>query len=455
MKTLPSIRPGFLRAVAHGAAFFAMLISHPLAWADDPPATPAAAKDHVLFVGTDLSVKQDEKFYKVVGATKKALKIEKDHSIKDVRLSGAPSVKINKGVKLSNRSATISKVQTESVDRVSAKAQLAAMQASMALSDEWGDNEDRLHGKMTLLSAVAINRGPNATRGSDVTAAGLEAQQAEARANYLAALPNLDNLTTVTSTMLIDNIMHGDPIDDEVTLDASALPGLNLMGGAQLGDGGSSGSSSVDISKGNVATGNAEVELTFDVSSPEPLENAYIVVVANYASLTKPNEVARQISAQEFARIDSQPKKVKMTHAAAMNRLPFKKFDIALFANGQEIATNLSEKRMGLTADQAYQFFLIDYLRSHKGATVPPTPMLMTPRTEFRRQVEKTETNQTIHASVDKTGKVLAISTDAAGKEPVPAAVDAALQKVRFMPALEKGIPVDGHLKMRIADLIR
>jgi hypothetical protein len=249
--------------------------------------------------------------------------------------------------------------------------------------------------------------------------------------------------------------MQPDLFDDDVTLDASALPGLNLTGGAKLGDSGSSGGSNIDVSKSNVATGTAEVELTFELSSREPLENAYILVVANYASLTKPNEVARQISAQNFERIDSKPKRVKMTHAAAMNRLPFKKFDIALFANGQEVATNLSEKRMALTSDQAYQFFLIDYLTSHKGATVPPTPMLMTPRSEFRQRLEKTETNQAIHASVDKSGTVVALSVDTAGKEPVPASIEEALKNVRFMPALEKGAPIDGHLKMRIADLIR
>ena len=421
---------------------------------ENAPIAPAT-KDHVLFVGTDLSVKQDGKFYHVVGATKKTLKIEKDHALADVRLSGGANIRINKGVKLSNLSATIGHVQTESVDRESARAQLAAMHASMALTNEVSDHEDRLNGPMTVLSAVAIRPHPEFARRGTESFENFKQIEADATAAYVAALPALDQLRTSTSTFLAQNIIHADPIDDEVTLDASALPGLNLLGGSAIGESRSSASTSAALSQNNVPSGSAEVDLTFDVSSPEPIENAYIVVVANYASPGKSSEVARQISAREFAHIDSHPQRVKMRHAASINRLPFKKFDIGLFANGQEVATNLSEKRLTLTNDQAFQFFLIDYLSTHQGATLPPTPMLMTPRAEFRRQVEKTETNQTIYANVDKTGNVLSTSTDAAGTQRLSSSVESALQKVRFLPALNNGTPVEGRIKVTLAQLAK
>ncbi|MEO6002569.1 MAG: hypothetical protein ABIS43_05405 [Opitutus sp.] len=408
--------------------------------------TSSGAKDHVLFVGTDLSVGQDGKFYRVVGATKKTLKIEKDHAVADVRLSGGANIRINKGVKLSNLSATIGHLQTESVDRESARAQLAAMQASMALMSEAGDKEDRLHGKVTVMSAVAINSGAGISR------ANLDEIQAGVSAAYISALPAIEQSTASVSTLFTQNLMLPG-VEDEVTLDASALPGLHTIGGNGLGESGAGGSSSLSFSKSSTPSASSEVELTFELSSPEPLENAYIVVVANYASPTKPNEVARQISAREFAHIDTHPQRVKMTHAASVNGLPFKKFDMGLFANGQEVATNLSEKRMALTSDQAFQFFLIDYLTAHKGATLPPAPVLMKPRAEIRRQVEKTDANQAIYANVDKMGGVLAITTDAAGTQPLPAAVASALQNVRFMPALQNGAPVEGRVKVTLAQL--
>jgi hypothetical protein len=367
-------------------------------------------------------------------------------------LSGGANIKINKGVKLSNLSAIIGNIQTESIDRESARAQLASMRASMALMDEVSDHEDRLNGPMTILSAVAIRPHPEFARRGTESFENFKKIEADATAAYVAALPALDQLRTATSTVLSQNIMHTDATDDEVTLDASALPGLNLLGGSAVGESGSSGSASA-LSQNSVPDGTAEVELTFDVSSPEPLENAYLVVVANYAALGKSNEVARQISAREFAHIDSRPQRVKMSHAASMNHLPFKKFDIGLFANGQEVATNLSEKRMALTRDQAFQFFLIDYLSTHKGATLPPTPMLMTPRAEFRRQVDKAAAHQTIYAKVDKTGNAVTLSTDDAGTQRLPSSLESALQNVRFLPALNNGAPVEGRVKVTLAQL--
>jgi len=418
-----------------------------------PAATSDEAKDHVLFVGTDLAVKEGNEFCHVVGAKKGSVQIEKGHRLAEVRLGPGANIKVSRGVKLSRLSATISDVRAESIDHASARAQLAAMQASMVLTADASDRADLLQGKMTLLSATGVNMGPGHPVGAEISDANLKVLQGAAASDYRASLPKLDELTSSLSTHLVQNFAHGDTLDDEVTLDASALPGLKLLGDSASNDSTLSGSANPALSQANVSAGSTEVELTFNVSSPTPLDHAYIVVVANYGSTNKPDEVARQISTREFDHIDSHPQRVKMSHAASVNGRPFRKFDMGLYANGQEVATNLSEKRLALTSDQAFQFFLIDYLSSHKGATLPPTAVLMTPRSEFRRQVENIPANQTIYANVDKTGTIATISTDAAGTQRLPSALELALQNVRFMPALEKGAPVNGRVKVTLAQL--
>ncbi|MEO6002570.1 MAG: hypothetical protein ABIZ04_15925 [Opitutus sp.] len=454
MKTLQNFPRKNVRRAAQAAVLLTVVFSIPIARPQTVPETTPPPKDHVLFVGTDLSVKEGGKFYHVVGATKKTLKIEKDGTFTNVGLSGGPNIRINKGVKLSNLSATIGRIKTESIDHESARAQLAAMQSSMALMDAASDDVDRKHGLMMVLSAVQSGPAPVVPGGASasITGPSVKEMQDAAAASYVNSLSDFTRSTAAATTLFNESLMPP-PREDEVTLDASALPGLNLLGGSGLSDSGVGGSTSVASMRSSVPSASTEVELTFDVSSPTPLENAYIVVVANYASPSKPNEVARQISAREFALIDSHPKRVKMSHAASINRLPFKKFDMALFANGQEVATNLSEKRMALTSDQAFQFFLIDYLTAHKGATLPPAPVLMKPRAEIRRAVEKAEKNHTIYANLDKSGNVLVITSDAAGTQPLPASVQSVLQNVRFMPALEKGAPVAGRIKVTLAQL--
>lgn len=73
----------------------------------------------------------------------------------------------------------------------------------------------------------------------------------------------------------------------------------------------------------------------------------------------------------------------------------------------------------------------------------------------MRRQVEKIAKDHTIHANVGKSGTVLALSTDAAGSQRLDSPAESALHHIRFMPGLEKGKPVSGQLKFRIADLTR
>ena len=450
MKATPP-RHSRVRRAALAAALFTPLVSPAVLSAEAAP----EPKDHVLFVGTDLAVKEDGAFYPVVGATNDSLKIDKNHRIEEVRTGKGASIRINRGVKLSSLSATISDVKMQSVDRAAARAQLAAMQSMMMLQQEADDQRDRLQGRMVLASAVAVasGAGSGAPVGADISAANIKAAQGQAAADYTTALPNLSQLTASTSTLLDQTIAHFEPIDDEVTIDASALPGLNLLGGSASGGSGLGTSATNSFVQHNTPSSTAEVELTFEISSPRPLDHAYIVVVANYASLNDPSKLARQISTREFAHLDSHPQRVKMSHAAAVNGLPFKKFEIGLYANGQEVATNLSEKRMPLTADQAFQFFLIDYLSAHKAATLPPAPVLMTPRTEFRHQVEQADANQAIYATVDKMGNTLSLSTDAEGTRKLPAALQTALQDVRFMPALKHGSPVDGRIKVTLAQL--
>jgi hypothetical protein len=280
------------------------------------------------------------------------------------------------------------------------------MKASMLLADEASLTEDRLHGNVIFAGAVGVD--PEASVGAAITAAMIEANKAAANAAYAGGLNDLESISSSANAFMLERTSQA---------------------------------------------GATDVELSFDVSSPEPLDDAYIVVIANYAADNKSGKVAQKVSARAFDRLDSQTRKVTMVHAAKLDGLPFKNFDIGLYSNGQEVATNLSSKRVDLTREQAYEFFLIDYLTGHKDATRPPTPILMAPRAVIRRQIGDADANQPVYATIDKMGKILSISADEAGKVKLPASVEVVMQNVRFMPALNKGDPVEGRVKITLADL--
>jgi hypothetical protein len=290
---------------------------------------------------------------------------------------------------------------------MSARAHLEALKSSMLLSDEANMTADRLQGGVMVASAAGAD-ADSPVAGAAITAAAIEANKAAATAAYTNALPDLASLQSTANSQVMQDVNRSD---------------------------------------------STVVELTFDVSSPTPIENAYIVVVANYGSADRPGKNAQQISVKNFDQLGTQPRSVKMSHATSLNGMPFEKFDIGLYANGVEVATNLSAKRVPLTKDEAYQFFLIEYLTKHKGETRSPAPVLMTSRSAFRRELGQAEMDEVIYAKVDKSGSTLSLSPDKAGSKKLPAPLEVALQDVRFMPALENGKPVDGQLKLKLADL--
>ena len=396
----------FSRRVAWAAPF----LTGAVAFAAPPaPTEPAAPNDYVLFVGTDLAIKQGGRFYPVVGATVDTFQIERDHSEQTIRNIRDAKIQISRGVKLSNRSAAITDMKIENIDRAAAQSRFEAMKSAMQLNDEAADGMDRLQGAITSANAVGTFYDPNSAnnpRGAKETAEAVQANQASAVTNFNSGMPGLQSLADAANTQFNAKLADGRP---------------------------------------------TEVELSFEVSSPEPLEHAYVVVVANYGS---GSGGASKVTAQQLDRVDGRPRRVQLTHAMSIAGLEFQNFDIGLFADGQEIATNLSAKRVPLTADEAYKVHLVHYLAENATATKAPVPMLMGPRAVFRRQMGSAETNRPIYATVGKSGATVKLTADEAGMEKIPAAIETAMQNVRFMPALRNGTPVDGRLMLTLGELV-
>ncbi len=400
---LPSGFPRLPRGAAFLAAALLAAVVSPARAAEAPASAP---KDYTLFVGVDLAVQQGDGFQHVVGATDRALVIEAGGQLKEVPQSDANMIRISKGVKLSTVTATIANVKTDSVDRAAARAQFDAMRAYVILNDQASERQDFLQG---AILAVQFSGGDLPPSGMDPGGAPPPPTTSDAIKAYADALPGLDQNVTAASTLFFK-----------------------------------------DMSERSAPT----VELTFDVTSPQPLEQAYLIVVAEFAANDKAGEVARQVSARYLGHLDATPRKVKMAHTAAAPGFTFKRFQIGLFADGQEVVTNLSDSRLALTEDQAYQFVVANYLIAQKGQTRPPAPVLMTSRTDLRRRADQAPLNADIFARVDKTGALVALSADEAGTVKVGDTMAAALQKVRFAPALDKGVPVDGRVRFTLASLV-
>ena len=152
--------------------------------------------------------------------------------------------------------------------------------------------------------------------------------------------------------------------------------------------------------------------------------------------------------------MDAKPRKVALYQTPFPEGFHLRNYTIALYGNGQEVATNLSDTKMELTRDEAYQYIFVDYLSTHKGQTRPPAAVLMAPRAELKR-LPASELSQSVYVHVDKEGHVIKVSTDESGKHDAGSNIASALQYFRFIPALDKGVAVNGRAKLTVAEFVQ
>ncbi len=170
---------------------------------------------------------------------------------------------------------------------------------------------------------------------------------------------------------------------------------------------------------------------------------------------------------------------------------------VHVYSHGKELATNLSERPVALTRDQAREFLLLSHLADHAVESVAPTSvwelapaaLLATPSRESFDYpaivtIDRDGTLLAIHASVADAESYLAQIHEAADLRSkriadvsktlvqslhgataraaadrvidhtgrVPATVLAALREMIFLPALDLGTPVPGVTRINLAD---
>jgi len=362
------------------------------------PADDPAPKDHAIFVGLDVSVARKGKYYPVIGAQKKALQVMVNGQATVVPLAEALDLRLDRGIKLSNRSASITHLRgTKGESRIRAQYETEAMNSAMHVQSAQEDRMDNVLG---------------AARVSGMVLGNANGAWAEAMAQY----PTLDN-----------------------NISRAAKTGNEMITGKRGPEGGLNDTGFV---------------VTFEASAPGPLDQCHVAIIADY---TLPGQSGLPLSSVSLEPIGSLgPAARKIT--CEVRRFPpdaqLTGYRVALYSHGEEVATNLSTRRLDITRHEAVLFLTMNYLAQHQGETRPPAPILMVPRTEFIERVGSAPLDQVIYARVGKDGKIIRLSTDVAGAAQLPSDLDPAVEQIAFVPALEKGKPVEGVARLKLADLV-
>jgi hypothetical protein len=375
--------------------------------ASRPAAIPDSDKTHVLFMGADLSVQQGKKFYRVedVDGSEFVIQIRGEKKFIRTRLA-SNHVKVEHELKLAPLSVKLDDMQggpgyTPGADpRHKFNARSGAQGGAQAAYD-W-----------------ATTRNAEATESFKVS------QDPQMKKNY--------------EDIMIAEQRNMDQVGQQLGSDMMSIPNMaNAL--------------SLELAEGNYDL----VDVSFRISSPQVLDDPYMVVLVEFQLRdAKPGETALLIHAKALDPIGPEPKYVRVREGGMPVGFKFLRHQVHIYNRGREVATSESSKRVALSRDDARAYLVIEHLTAHKAGTVPATAVPGSLSPETRARLTPQQLQQVCYVRVSREGKALGAFVDESGSLPLGDSVmTTALGEAFFRPAVADGKPMEGIVRVRLADL--
>ncbi len=363
------------------------------------PPVSDAPKTHVMHLGADVSVVWKGKPRPVIDAHGNSFVIDVNGSRTTVPESSRDTqVRLESALKVDTWSATVSAVKSD-------------LARSM-------DNNPH------LASEAAAAQAQDAAAMSDIAAANFRQME------RMATIGRADATANPALTAQLENARQ--MLDDSLSAQATHRNAPDSARGMPSG-----------------INDHDALALSFDLAAPRALAKPYLVLAVRYQTPGNKGQVA--VFTQALPRIDESPRRVRFFRGGFPRGFELERCEIHLYEAGREIPTNVSSRRLELTADEAFQYALVEHLAAPDERTQAPAPAREFWPADLSTQLSAENHNRFIHVRVNKDGLPAGAFHDEAGKLPVTDAdVLAVLPTLRFLPALAKGKPVPGMCRINL-----
>ena len=386
----------------------------PLLAAAEPP-TVTEPKTHTLFMGVDFSIEHDKQLYRVQDVEGGSFVIMVNGQTVRVPMDrDAGRCKIEPSLKLAEASANVTGLKGER----------------------------------------AYTPGNDPTVNFQRGVAQAELQYADAR--YAQNLSS-DIQQNVASKQI--NTVGMSARDAPFSAQAQAAVKAQLLAGATASVNQADAGPGTDFQNKAGATGAEDafdaMDVAFAVSAEQPLRHPYVVILVQYrARDSKPGQFENWVYAQALAPIGRSPTRVHVERGGFPPGFELRDFQVHLFNQGQEIASTVAPKRVALTREEAFQYVVVEYVGTHKNATLPPVPAMGALPPDLPARLARNELQQTYYVQVTKDGLATAAYDDASCTKRVEDAyLQSVVKTIRFKPALSAGRPVEGVAPLRLSQL--
>lgn len=396
---------GTLAPLFAGAAFAADPVGAP------PTETP---KTHVLFMGADISVEQGRALHPLMDATDYALIVRMDDKPLEVPHRRVTDIRIKDVLKLSATSVGIDDLKAER-----AYAEGSDPFDSLVRSSTFAAGE-------VVAADMAIREGVRAETAAAVAGAAMASagtpQDRAAAAQALAQAQNRQAAAQQAAAQSLQSANFGSGIAER----------QQAAAGGDLFD---------------------AIRFSFEVHADRDLAQPYyalVAVIREKDSRTK--EAFKWTYVKPLGPIAAGgSRKVRALQGGLPPGYVLESWEVHVYDGGEELATNLSRKRVEVTEAEAQEFLVFEYIADNRGRTLPAALLDPVLADAARGALSPEQVRRTWHVRVDKGGHVTAVFRDAAGKEAAAdAGLEAVLKTLRFKPALAVGKPVESLVPFKL-----
>jgi len=197
------------------------------------------------------------------------------------------------------------------------------------------------------------------------------------------------------------------------------------------------------------------MDIEFELSSPKPLEDPYIVTMTRFHPAGTPADVVQSlVYAKAIEPLGSKPTKIHFSEEGFPVNYQVTEFQLHLYNHGIEVATNVSDKRESMTPDQAFDYVKRRYLEANKNSTMHAAPVMGEFPPDLQVRLEQGKYDETIFVRVSKEGLADEAFADASCSKKIDDPyLDSVVRTIRFKPALADGKPVEGIASVNLSQL--
>jgi hypothetical protein len=411
----------------------------------------AEAKTHTLFMGADIAVNLDKDIYPVRGVIGSSWVIDINGEEKVVSAKQAPlNLKITPSLKLTDVSATIAgykKARAYSFDNdPSVRLTRGLTKTGMTNAYLIGNANDAQYIADTMGNKALGAARAFANTDNQMGASGMLATARSLGAPFKSSAQT-GNYTQAEA--LAQSASYAAYVGNQIAIKADVAQETvsNDLGQTENGE---------EPGGRLVQTGLDAMDVEFEISSDRPLQKPYVVTMTRFHPKgTKPGTVQNLVYAKELHPIESHPTNVHFVESGFPYDFELIDFQLHVYNRGEEIATTVSSKRVELTRNEAFEYVKMEYLGSHKGATVSAAPAMGRLPADLPSRLASGEFKQTFYVRVSKDGLPGdAFLDEACSRKVEDPYVESVVKDIRFNPALLNGKPADGVAPLRLGKLV-